>query len=640
METKEGIKLDTLPKLLRYKFEQHPNKEALREKDRGIWRSYTWKDYYYNVRYFSLGLVSLGFKRGDKICILGENKPQWYYAELGAQAAGGAAVGIYPDCVPREVKFYVEHSDSVFVVAHDQEQVDKVLEIKDELPLLKKIIYWDPKGLWSYRDPILASFDEVCETGKKYDESNPSFFDQMVDHGSSSDISVICYTSGTTGEPKGVLLDQKWLLGGSKAWAELDDWKGNYLSFLSPAWATDQGIGIAGSLIADITVNFPEKAETVNNDLREIGPNLLFYGARLWEVVNRNIQVKIADSTIARRIIYKMCLPIGLKVASRRSGGKKVNLFWRILYFLAYHAIFRQLRDNMGFSNLKVAYSGGAALSPDIINFFLAIGIEIRLSYGCTETWTISTPQKGDIKPETSGAIVPWAEVKISDEGEILCKSNYIFRGYYKNPKATEKKFRDGWYQTGDFGYVIDKSGYLIVIDRMEDLKSLASGKKFSPQYLEIRLRFSPYIKDMVIIGGEERDYVVALAEIDIENVGKYAEKNRISYTTFTELSQKAQVINLVRKEIAKVNQTVPDYSRIKKFVNLFKELDPDEAELTRTRKLRRGFIEGRYRDLIEALYYSNGNVIKVESPISYRDGRTGIIRTTVMINDVEEERK
>jgi len=585
--------------------------------------------------------VSLGFKRGDKIAVLGENKPEWYYAELAAQAAGGATVGIYADCVPSEVKFYVKHSDSVLVVAHDQEQVDKLLEIKDEIPLVKKVIYWDTKGLWSYRDPMLISFDEVLELGRKYEGSNPHLFDQNVDRGSGNDIGVICYTSGTTGEPKGVIFSQRYMVEGGKAWIERDNWTGNgynYLSFIPPAWGMEQSMGIAGSLISDIVVNFPEAPETVQENLREISPELLFYGARLWEMVSRTVQAKMIDSTLPRRFIYRMCLPIGLKAARLKSEKKKVNLFWRSLYFLAYCGLFRQLLDNLGLRRAKIVYSAGAAVSPEIIRFFQALGVEIKMLYGTTETGFVSIPLEGDIRPETCGPILPWVKVEFSDEGEILVKSKYMYSGYYKNPEATEEKLKDGYYQTGDFGY-LDKEGHLIVIDRMEDLKSLSGGKKFSPQYTEIRLRFSPYIKDVLVVGEEKRSHVTALINIDIQNAGRFAEKNSISYTTLSDLSQKPDVIELVRREVAKVNRTLPDHARIKRFCNLHKEFDADEAELTRTRKLRRAYVEDSYSELITALY-EEMDEYEMEASITYRDGRTGVTKTLIRLNSVEEEQK
>jgi long-chain acyl-CoA synthetase len=629
--------LDTLPKLLRWNYQKHGDRKmAMRVKDRGIWQSYTWKDYYEKVKYFSLGLMKLGLERGERVSILGENKPEWYWAELAAHCAGAMVVGIFTDCIPPEVKYYLEHSDSKFVVAHDQEQVDKLLEIKGQLPLLKKVIFWDRKGLWHYRDPLLLSFEEVLKLGEAQEKENPHLFEQKIDQGQSSDIGVICYTSGTTGLPKGAMLSQRWLVDGVRAWALMDDWneKGyQYLSFIPPAWATEQGLGIGGSLVADVSVNFPEEPETVQENLREIGPQILFYGARLWENVNRMVQARMIDSTALRRLLYRLCLPLGYRMADILGAGKTPSWLDRALYVLAYQTVFRALKDKLGLSNARCVYSAGAAVSPEIIRFFQALGIQIKLFYGSTELGVVSVPRGKEIHPETSGPIVPWAEVRLSDDGEILVKSQFMYSGYYKDPEATARKLKDGWFATGDFGH-IDEKGHLIVIDRMEDLKGLAGGKKFSPQYTEVRLRFSPYIKDVLVVGGEDKEFVTALINIDLENVGRYAESKRIPYTTFTDLSQKPEIVELVRKELEKVNRTLPDYARVKRFVNLHKEFDADEAELTRTRKLRRTFVEDRYKDLVIALY-GDSPEYAVEAAITYRDGRKGIIKTAIHINKI-----
>jgi len=631
--------LETLPQALRENFKKYGNRVvAMRVKDRGIWQEYTWENYYQKVKHFCLGLLSLGLQKGDKVSILGENKPEWFWAELAVQSAGGAAVGIFTDCLPEEIKYYVGHSDSTFVVAHDQEQVDKILEIKNDITRVKKVIYWDHKGLWSYTDPILLSFDEVIKLGYDYENKHPQLFDEIVDQGSSDDIAAFCYTSGTTGLPKGGMLSQRWLVKSVREWGQLDGWFGKnyeYLSFIPPAWITEQGIGIAGSILARMVVNFPEEPETVQENIREIGPGILFFGARLWENLNRMIQARMIDSTFLRRLIYRLALPLGLKVAGMKSEKKKITLPWRIVYFIAYHAVFRQLRDRLGLSNVDAVYSAGAAVSPDIIRYFKALGIDIRLFYGSTEQGVMTMPREGDIRPETSGPPVPWVEVKLSDDGEILIKNEYPYSGYYKDSEATEVKMKDGWFCTGDFGHM-NKDGHLIVIDRMDDLKELAGGKKFSPQYSEIRLRFSPYIKDALIIGGPDKENVTAIINIDLGNVGRFAEAHHIAYTTFTDLSQKTEVIDLIKKEIIKVNLTLPEWTRIRRFVNLHKEFDADEDELTRTRKLRRTFVEDKYKELIATLY-SNDDIYKVEAEVTYRDGRKGTIETSIHINELQE---
>jgi long-chain acyl-CoA synthetase len=629
---------DTLPKHLRRQYRDHPERVAMRDKDRGIWQRYTWRECYEKVRYCCLGLISLGLEPGEAIAVLGENKPEWYWAEMAVQCARGTAVGIFADCTPSEVQYYVVNSDSRFIVVHDQEQVDKVLAIKDQIPLIKKVIYWDPKGLWSYKEPLLMSFEEVLQLGRDYEKSHAETFEALIDAGKPEDIAVICYTSGTTGLPKGAMLSQGFEVQSIGEWSRMDNWyrRGyQYLSFIPPAWATEQGLGLSGALLADVVVNFPEEPETVQENIREIGPEVLFYGAKLWELVNRTVQARMIDSTVLRRFLYRTFLPVGLKAADISMAGKNPGPLWKLLYFVSYQAIFRSLRDRIGLSKVKVIYSAGGALSPEIVRFFKALGIEIKLFYGSTEIGIVSCPREGEIRPETSGRVVPWADVKISPEGEILVKTCYLYSGYYKNPEASRKKLdAEGWYCTGDFGH-LDKDGFLIVIDRMEDLKPLGGGKKFSPQFAEVRLRFSPYIKDVLVVGGEERSFVGALVNIDIENVGRFAEANKITYTTFTDISQKPEIINLVRQEIANLNRVLPDYARIRRFVNLHKEFDADEAELTRTRKLRRNFVEDRYSDLIGALY-SDLEHLTVEAQVTYQDGRKGVIRTDISVNRVD----
>lgn len=628
---------DTLPKLLKYAYEKYGDRKiAMREKDWGIWKRYTWKDYYERVKYFSLGLISLGLKPGDKVSILGENKPEWFWAELATQAARGAVIGIFSDCTPTEVKYYVEHSDSKFVVAHDQEQVDKVLEIKDELPLLKKVIYWDPKGLWSYDEPILVSFDEVVELGREYEKDHPGMFEENVKKGEGKDTAIYCYTSGTTGLPKGAVLSQQMVLSTAQSWYEIDRWRDDeqYVSFLPPAWVTEQGLGVAGGLLSGMVVNFPEEPETVQENIREVGGSILFFGPRLWENMIRMVQAKMVDTSALRRFLYNIFLPVGYKVADLRLAKEQPNWLWRLLYFVANLAVFRPLKDKLGLLGVRCSYCAGAAVSPDIFRYFQAIGVNIKQLYGSSEYGLITLHHDGEIKPETCGPSLPGMETRISEDGEIMLRTEACYSGYYKNPEATQERMSGDWFCSQDFGH-IDEEGHLLVMDRMDDLKQLSSGRKFSPQYCEVRLRFSPYIKDALIIGSEDRDYVSSLINIDVDNVGRWAEARRIPYTTFTDLSQKPEVIQLVGSVIQEVNRNLPDWTRIRRFVSLHKEFDPDEAELTRTRKLRRDFIEDRYCYLVDALY-SDKDELVVEAPITYRDGRRGVIKTSVKVNRLD----
>ena len=629
---------DTLPKLLKMNAEKYGDRRiAMRVKDRGIWQRYTWKDYYERVKYFSLGLISLGMKRGDKISILGENKPEIFWAELGVQAVGGTMVGIFTDCTPPEVKFYVTDSDSTFVVAHDQEQVDKLLQIRDDLPLVKKVIYWDPKGLWNYEDPILISFTEMIELGKEHEKKHPGLFEEYIENGKGEEIALICYTSGTTGLPKGAMVSHRGMVAIAYAWRDVDHWSDNdrYVSFIPPGWIAEQAVGVAGQLVSGMEVNFPEEPETVQENIREIGPSILFFAPRLWENINRMIQAKITDTSALRRWIYRLFLPIGYKTAEYHSSKKGLGPFWGFLHQFAHWLLFRPLRDRVGLSRIRCAYTAGSAVSPEILNYFQAIGVNIKQLYGGSEQGLVTIHLDGEIKYETCGPPMPGVQVRLSPEGEILVKGDNIFSGYYKNFEATQEKIHDGWYSTGDFGY-IDDDRHLVVIDRMEDLKELKGGRKFSPQFAEIRLRFCPYIKDALVVGSEDKDYVTAIINIDLDNVGRWAEARRIPYTTFTDLSQKPEVIELIKKDIQRINKFLPEWSRIKKFVNLHKEFDADEAELTRTRKLRRTFVEGRYEDLITALY-GEDQEYNVEASITYRDGRKGVIKTAIQINQVED---
>jgi long-chain acyl-CoA synthetase len=629
---------DTFPKLLKLRHEQYGDRKiAMRKKDRGIWQAYTWEDYYNKVKYFSLGLISLGLQKGDRVSILGENDPEWYWADLAIQAAGAIAVGVFVDCTPPEVKYYAVNSESRFILAHDQEQVDKVLGIKSELPLIEKVIYWDPKGLWFYDEPLLMSFNQVLELGEKYEETNPRLFEKNVQEGSGDDVALILYTSGTGGLPKGAVLAYNNILKTAVAFERRDHWsdKDNYVSCLPPAWINEHTFGIAGAMIAGYAVSFPEDPETVQEDIRDIGASTLMYSPRLWETVARSVQARIMDTSPLKRFCYNLFMPVGYKLTDLATEGERPNLFWRILYTLGNWVAYRPLKDKLGMLKIKNAWTGGAAISPDIIRFFRAIGINLKQGYGSSEVGSSATStMSDDVKLDTVGVPVEGSEVRISGDGEILLTGLGLFGGYYNDPQASKKSVRNSWFHTGDFGYLRD-DGQLIFIDRLVDLRPLSTGEKFSPQYAEIRLRFSPYIKDVLVLGDEKVNYVCAIINIDKENVGRWAEAHHIPYTTYTDLSQKPGVIELVAKEVERVNSNLPPNNRIRKFVNLHKEFDPDEAELTRTRKLRRTFVEDRFRDIVNAIYEEKP-AITVETPVTYQDGRVGIVKTALGVCHVD----
>lgn len=624
---------DTLPKYLLQTAARYGDKKvAMRKKQFGIWREYTWKESLEKVKYLTLGLLRLGLQRGDKVAIIGENDPEYYWAELAIQAAGAAAVGIFTDCIPKEVLYIVDHCDACLVFAKDQEQCDKMLAIRAEVPKVRRVIYWDPKGLWNYNDPWLMSFEEVLSLGKEYDQANPGLFEEVVAQGKADDIGIFCYTSGTTGLPKGAMITHGNIIFGYRAATAVDprNDKEDYLSFLPLAWITEHVLGLAVHVCSGMVVNFPEEPETVQTDMREIAPCSLLFSSRLWESVASMIQARMNDSSRFKQLLYNMALPIGLRVVDMRAQGKRPGLFWRLAYALADLAVFRPLRDKLGLSRIRSAYTAGAALSPDVVRFFQAIGVNIKQIFGSTEAIIHTIHRDGDIRLDTVGPPAPGVELRLSEEGEILVRSPGVFKGYYKDPATTAEKLHDGWFHTGDAGYITPE-GHLVYLDRVKDLLELAGGAKFSPQYIEGRLKFSPYIKDCMVLGGKDRAFVTAIINIDFENVGKWAEKHHIPYTTFVDLSQKPEVYNLIRQDVERVNRTLPEAARVRKFVLLHKEFDADEAELTRTRKLRRGPIEERYRDMIEAMYGGLDKVM-VRAEVKYRDGRTGTVETAVKV--------
>jgi long-chain acyl-CoA synthetase len=632
------MKTETIPQIIRSNATKWGEKTAMTMKRFGVWERFNWQQYYDTVKYFSLGLVSLGLKPGDVAGIIGDNEPEWFWGEFAVQAAGGIPTGIFVDSIPSEVKYIATHADVKFAIVNDQEQTDKFLEIKNELPLLKKIIYWDPKGLRNYDDPFLINFNQTVELGREYEKTHPREFESVLEKGQASDTAFIYFTSGTTGLPKGAITSHQALITTAKDFVmryPLTE-KDNLISNFPAAWVGDSYFGTIPHLLTGAVLNFPEEPETIAEDTREVGPNFVIYGPRQWESIVSDIHVKIIDTSLIKRLAYNLFMPVGHKLAELRFQGKNPNLFWNTAHLAAYWALFRPLKDRLGLSKIRFAVTGSSVLSLDTFKLLHALGIELRQVYASTEAGFISSHSNGEVKFETVGRPALGTEVRLTDEGELLIRSNCMFNGYLKNEKKTAETFVNGWCHTND-AVNIDDEGHLVFLDRLEHLGTLKSGVKYAPQYIEGRLRFSPYIKDAMVVGGKDKEFVSAIINIDFTMVGKWAERNRLPFTTFVDLSQKNGVADLVRKDLLRVNSFLPQGARVNKFVLMHKEFDPDEAEMTRTRKLRREFIEEKYKDLINAMY-NNLDEVPVEAKVTYRDGRKGTVSTTVKVRHVETE--
>ncbi|MBN1375119.1 MAG: AMP-binding protein [Dehalococcoidia bacterium] len=629
--------LDTLPKWLRHNYQKYgAHKTAMRHKDFGIWNSYSWGDCYKHCRYFGLGLASLGLQRGDRVIIVGDNDPHWYWAEYGSQAMGAVIAGLFVDSLASEFKYIIGQCEATFVIAKDQEQVDKVLSIAPEIPSIKKIIYWEDKGMWSYDDPLIMCWEEVEKCGKKHEEEHPGIFEENIDMGKGSDYAAFMYTSGTTSLPKGAMHSHTTLLNCGRCVINVFPWtdKDDYVSTSPPGYVGDQMFGVTGLLLAAPRVNFPEEPETMMENIREVAPQFLMLGPRHWAGIASMVMARMLNSTQLKQVIYKMFQPIGDRKVDTELKGKKLNVFWNSIYMLGHLLVFRPLKDKIGMIKLRFGVNAGGPLPPDTFRFFRAIGVPIVQLYGFTELIMASGHLQVDpVDNDTVGRVAPGSEVRVTEDNEMLVRSAGLFLGYYQAPDKTEEARGDGWFHTKDAGHVDDK-GRVTYWDRVADLLQLRDGTKFPPQLIEGKLKFSPYIMDCMVLG-KERDYVAAIIAIDFELTGKWAEDSHLAYTTFIDLSQKKEVIDLVEKEVERVNKNLPEQQKIRRFVNLYKQFDADEAELTRTGKLRRSYMEDRYKGLIDAIYADDENYY-TEAPVIYRDGRTGVIKAEIKLTTVK----
>jgi len=610
-------------------------KAAVRTKSHGIWKSTSWKQYYEKVKHFALGMNSLGLKKGDIAAIIGNNRATTLYAVIGTQAAGGVPVCLHQDSTAAEVAAFLKQFDVKYVIAEDQEQVDKILEVRNELPALGGIIFCDPRGMRRYRDELLNSFDEVLRIGGINDGDNPGLFEKRIADGSGDDLAMLCTTSGSTATPRGAMLTFRNVLGMAESLNQVDAKRTSdeFVSFLPMSWFGEQMTSIVSALAEGFAVNFPEGPETAMADLREIGPHIIFFPPRVWEDIARSVQVRIMETTPFKKFMYRTFMPIGEKVAELRLAGKPVPLSAKMLYGVAHICLFRALRDRLGLSRVRSAMTGGSPLGDDFFKFFHAIGVNLKQVYGLTEVAGIACIHKdGDIRGTTVGKPLPGTEIMISEEGEILLKNNGICAGYYNDSQASTAAMKNGWFRTGDAGR-LDQDGHLVVIDRLQDIMRLADGASFAPQLAESKLKFSPYIKEAVVIGSG-KPFLTALICIEGFLTGKWAGDNKIAFTTYSDLTAKPEVADFIAAELAKANQELPEAARINRFALLYKDLDADENELTRTGKVRRAEVSERYRDIIEALY-TKAETVPIDITIDLQDGKSTRIVSTVHLRNL-----
>lgn len=613
-------------------------KVAVRQKELGIWQEYTWCESYEEMRLFGLGLIQLGMQRSEHIAAIGDNDREYLWGYLGALSIGGALVGLYTDANPEEAAYIIDHSDAKYVLAQDQEQVDKMLEISDRIPQVRRVIYWEENGLWNYDEPWLMSYKQVRDLGAELLAKEPDRFETEINIGRTDDLALICYTSGTTGLPKGAMLTHFNLLEAIRLFDQIDPRydTDNHVSFLPMGWIAEHVLGIAAHCTYGVIINFPEAPETVRQNIREIAPETIVYNSRLWDTLVSMIQVRMLDASWINRSLYKWFMPVGYRAAQQTLSGERAGMGLRILNKLGDWLFFAPLRDSLGLSNIRTAITGGAVLSPDVIRFFHAIGVNLNQVYGMTEVATAGAAHRiGDIKFASVGKPIPGVEIAIDERGEIRIATPSLFEGYYKDEaKSAEDVHIDEngkrWFLTGDAGY-IDEDGHLIYLDRLKDMLELSSGDRFSPQFIEGQLKFSPYIKDVMAIGDPTRDFVTALIIIEFDNVARWAEKRSLGFTTMADLSQKQPIIDLIGNAVREVNANLPEGGRVRAFVLMPREFDADEAEMTRSRKLKRQVLLDKYDTVVTALY-SDAEIVGLQSTVTYQDGTLATVENDLRI--------
>ncbi|MFH1914280.1 MAG: AMP-binding protein [Pseudomonadota bacterium] len=628
----------TLPRLLVRQAAERADRPALREKEWGVWQAFSWRENLRITAEFACGLDALGLGRGDIVILIGDNRPEWIWAELAIQGLGGMALGLYQDSPADEIEYVFALTECRLVVAEDQEQVDKILSFRHNLPHLEHIVYHDTRGLAAYEEtvPGLIDFGAVRRLGREKHKDTEERYTLWAGATRDTDPALIAATSGTTGRPKLAMLSHANLLSMAHNLGRVDPKHptDEFVSFLPLAWMGEQMMAVASAHMYGFCVNFPEEPDTARADSREIGPHLVFSPPRVWESVAAKVRGDIMETTPLKRWLYNRLLPIGYEYADALFEGRKPGPWLKLKYFLADQGLFRSLRDRLGFSRMRSATTGGAALGPDTFRFFHALGVKLKQIYGQTEIAGISCiHQDGQVDFTSVGAPIPETEVRITETGEIISRSPAVFIGYYRNEEATRETLRDGWLLSGDAGY-FDETGRLVVIDRLKDVMLLTDGTRFSPQFLENKVKFSPYLREAVVLGNG-RDFITAILCIDMDIVGHWAESRMITYTTYQDLSAKDEVYALIREEVARTNEMLPPETRIRRFCLLYKELDADDGELTRTRKVRRATIGERYGQLIEALY-TDTCALNLQTEITYQDGRVREMCGTIRIEDME----
>ncbi|HGF5183156.1 long-chain fatty acid--CoA ligase [Vibrio parahaemolyticus] len=618
--------LDTFPKVLQHNAKHWPDQVAMREKEFGIWREFTWQDYEDRVKWMALALQDLGVGEQDVVGLLGDNRPEWVWGELAAHAIKGYSLGIYQDSMHEEVAYLINYAKAKVVIAEDEEQCDKLLELGDEIPSVEYIIYCDPRGMRKYDDPRLIDVEQVYKKGQLIDKANPDKYLNMIAATKGSDLSILCTTSGTTSKPKLAQLHSGTFLDHCAAYLRADPRSpgDNYVSVLPLPWIMEQVYVVGQALISRQIVNFVEEQETMMSDLREIGPNFVLLAPRVWENIVADVSARMMDSTPFKQKMYKLGISLANKALDQGKRSK-----------LAEWILLRALRDRLGFSNLSSAATGGAAMGPDTFRYLQAIGVPLKQLYGQTEMCGAYTVhQADDVDYDSVGVAFDNADVKVINPdsngvGEIIAKSTGMFTGYLNNQAAYDEDVQDGWMHTGDAGYFKD-SGHLVVIDRLKDMSETSHGDRYSPQFIENKLKFSPFIAEAVVVG-KGRPWLSAIICIRYAIVAKWAEQKGIAFTNYTNLSAQPEVYKAIREEVLKVNESLPDAQKISKFILLYKELDADDGELTRTRKVRRGVVAEKYGDIIETIY-SAAPTVGVDTVITYQDGTKTRIQTSLVI--------